>query len=263
MACYMKKNSIPSCITDSNSFWNPLLEAFTAQIIQEDDKRHSLPKSSRVVLSKQATRCMIDPQILRNYGANETCFQKDEVIFSEGEEAQNYFQIQSGSVKMITNSQEGREFIQGIFNENDSFGEPPLFCSFPYPSFAVALEPSVIYKLSKDKFFILLRENFEIHLHMDNVLCQRLRYKSMVLSEISFHNPEHRIMSLLTYLKSESNEEDKAPISMVRGKHEYVVPYTRQQLADMSGLRVETVIRTIKKMESKGKLKLIGRKITL
>ncbi|MDZ7646289.1 MAG: hypothetical protein U5K54_03375 [Cytophagales bacterium] len=31
----------------------------------------------------------------------------------------------------------------------------------------------------------------------------------------------------------------------------------------MSGLRVETVIRTVKKMEEEGKLKLVGRKITL
>lgn len=259
----MKKNSIPSCFTDSNSFRNPILEAFATQIIQEDDKRHSLPKSSRVALSKQATRCMIDPQILRNYGVNEICFQKDEVIFSEREEAQNYFQIQSGSVKMITNSQEGQEFIQGIFKADDSFGEPPLFCSFPYPSFAIALESSVIYKLSKDNFFKLLRENFEIHLHMDKVLCQRLRYKSMVLSEISFHNPEHRIQNLLTYLKNESKRDDKSKSPMIRNKHEYEVPFTRQQLADMSGLRVETVIRTIKKMEGDGKLKIVGRKIKL
>jgi CRP/FNR family transcriptional regulator, cyclic AMP receptor protein len=50
---------------------------------------------------------------------------------------------------------------------------------------------------------------------------------------------------------------------MIRNKHEYVVPFTRQQLADMSGLRVETVIRTIKKMEGDGKLKIVGRKIKL
>lgn len=259
----MKKNSIPSCFTDSNSFRNPILEAFASQIIHEGDNCHLLPKQSGITLYKQASTCMIDPKILENYGAKEIHFQKDDVIFDEGEEAQNYFQIKSGSIKMITNSPEGQEFIQGIFKTDDSFGEPPLFCSFPYPSLAIALEPSIIYKLSKDKFFSLLRENFEIHLHMDKVLCQRLRYKSMVLSEISFHNPEHRIQSLLTYLKDESNTDNKSKLPMIRDKHEYVVPFTRQQLADMSGLRVETVIRTIKKMEGDGKLKIVGRKIKL
>jgi CRP/FNR family transcriptional regulator, cyclic AMP receptor protein len=257
------RNYLPSCLSEFNSFWNPILEAFIFQVIQKDEECHPLSKSTCVALSRQATRSMINSEILKNYDAKEILFQKDEVIFSEGEEALNYFQIKTGSIKMITNSPEGQEFIQGIFKAEDSFGEPPLFCSFPYPSFAIVLEPSVIYKLSKDKFFNLLRENFEIHLQMDKVLCQRLRYKSMVLSEISFHNPEHRIQSLLTYLKNDYNGMDKSRLPIIRNKHEYVVPFTRQQLADMSGLRVETVIRTIKKMEGEGKLKIVGRKIKL
>ena len=83
----------------------------------------------------------------------------------------------------------------------------------------------------------------------------------MVLSEISFYDPEHRIMSLLKYLKEEAHQS--TPAEMVRESHVYEVPFTRQQLADMSGLRVETVIRTVKRMEEEGKVKLVGRKITL
>lgn len=204
---------------------------------------------------------MIDPLVLQSYGAKEINLKKDDVIFREGDEALHYFQVMSGSVKMITNSPEGQEFIQGIFKMNDSFGEPPLLCSFPYPSSAVALEPSTIIKLSKERFLTLLRENFEIHLRLDQVLCQRLRYKSMVLSEISSYDPEHRITSLLNYLKSDSIDQGNKQDAILKG--EYTVPFTRQQLADMSGLRVETVIRTVKKMEEEGKLKLVGRKITL
>lgn len=205
---------------------------------------------------------MIDLVVLQSYGAKEVHLQKDEMLFREGEEAQNYFQVQHGSIKMITNSPDGQEFIQGVFKTNDSFGEPPLFCSFPYPSNAIALEPTLIMKLSKEKFFTLLRENFDIHIHLDQVLCQRLRYKSMVLSEISFYDPEHRITSLLKYLKEESANQHKR-LGKVGDTEAYVVPFTRQQLADMSGLRVETVIRTVKKMQEEGKLKLIGRKITI
>ncbi|MBK8291198.1 MAG: Crp/Fnr family transcriptional regulator [Flammeovirgaceae bacterium] len=204
---------------------------------------------------------MIDPLVLQSYGAKEISLQKDDAIFREGEEALNYFQVINGSIKMITNSPEGQEFIQGIFKTNDSFGEPPLLCSFPYPSSAVALEPSVIIKLSREKFLTLLRENFDIHLRLDQVLCQRLRYKSMVLSEISFYDPEHRITSLLNYLKADSINQGKRQDAVLN--EAYIVPFTRQQLADMSGLRVETVIRTVKKMEEEGKLKLVGRKITL
>ena len=37
---------------------------------------------------------------------------------------------------------------------------------------------------------------------------------------------------------------------------EYIVPLTRQQMANLTGLRVETVIRTIKLMEKNNLLKI-------
>jgi CRP/FNR family cyclic AMP-dependent transcriptional regulator len=205
---------------------------------------------------------MIDSDILKKYDAREIHLEKDEVVFHEEDEALNYFQIATGSIKMITNSPEGKEFIQGVFKTNDSFGEPPLFCNFSYPSAAVAIEPTIIIKLAKDNFFRLLKENFEVHLLIDQVLCQRLRYKSMVLSEISSYDPEHRIISLLKYFKTDANPQMKRE-KRAQPDFSYTVPFTRQQIADMSGLRVETVIRTVKKMETEGKVKIIGRKISL
>lgn len=257
----MKK--MPSCFTEYNSLWNPLVEAFICQIRFKDDINHVLAKFTEVGLCHQNANAMIDIDVLKNYGAKEITLVKDELLFREQDQALNYFQVLSGSIKMITNSEDGQEFIQGIFKANDSFGEPPLFCSFQYPSSAKALEPTVIIKLGKENFFKLLKENFEIHLQLDKILCQRLKYKSMILSEISFYDPEHRIMSILSYLKEDSTKSTITKNGMLRSNHTYIVPFTRQQLADMSGLRVETVIRTVKKMEGDGKLQLVGRKIAL
>jgi CRP/FNR family cyclic AMP-dependent transcriptional regulator len=257
----VNKVSLPSFLDDYNSFWNPLLEAYVTYSFQTSDESHSLGKRTALGLDHKKNRIMIDPAVLANYGSTQVSLKKDNVIFREGDEALNYFQVLKGSLKMVTLSPDGQEFIQGIFKTEDSFGEPPLFCSFPYPSTAIALEPTVIIKLAKDKFHTLLKENFEIHLHLDQVLCQRLKYKSMVLSEISFYDPEHRIMSLLRYMKDEVGTISKKKNGMIRTDHQYTVPFTRQQLADMSGLRVETVIRTVKKLEEEGKLRIIDRKI--
>jgi CRP-like cAMP-binding protein len=41
----------------------------------------------------------------------------------------------------------------------------------------------------------------------------------------------------------------------------YLINFTRQQIGDLTGLRVETVIRTIKNLEKKGALKIINRKV--
>jgi CRP/FNR family transcriptional regulator, cyclic AMP receptor protein len=249
----------PSFLIEYNSIWTPLL---TGYLMENHDVCHGLRTRARVGLQSKG-RNMIDRAILNKYGAKEISLKKDDAIFMEGDEALYYYQVISGSVKMVTTSLEGQEFIQGIFKAHDSFGEPALFCAFPYPSTARAMEPCEIARLSKDKFLQLLKENFDIHIKLDQILCQRLKYKSMILSEISFYDPEHRIMSLLNYFKGDADQLKTPKEKTQKEKSHYFVPLTRQQLADLTGLRVETVIRTVKKMEGDGKLQLIGRKIAL
>lgn len=196
---------------------------------------------------------MFPSKTLEKYHAKLVSLRKDQVLVHEGGKAVDYFQVEEGSVKMFITSNDGQEFIQGIFTPGESFGEPALIGNFPYPGSVVALEKTKVWRLPGDYFLQMLKENFDLHFKMDQILCQRLKYKSMVLSEISSYEPEHRIVTLLKYYKTKNT---KAELS---GK--IIVPYTRQQLADMSGLRVETVIRTVKKMEKEGKLALDGHKI--
>jgi CRP/FNR family cyclic AMP-dependent transcriptional regulator len=198
-------------------------------------------------------RKVFPSKTLEKYHAKLISLRKDQVLFHEGDKALDYLQVEEGSVKMFIASNDGQEFIQGIFTAGESFGEPALIGNFPYPGSVVALEKTKVWKLPNDLFLQMLRENFDLHLKMDVVLCQRLKYKSMVLSEISSYEPEHRIITLLKYFKGKNVKPGL--------QEKIIVPYTRQQLADMSGLRVETVIRTVKKMEREGKLVLEGHRI--
>lgn len=257
-----KRMNMPSFLLDYDSFWNPLAGAFLVDVMRSGDNRHGLKKGSPLGLHNLKSGKMIERSKLMEYGAREVSLKKNDILFHAGSEANFYYQIESGSIKMVTDSSSGQEFIQGIFNQGDSFGEPPLFCNFTYPSTAIAIDNCTVMKLGKNQFFELLKNNFDIHIKFDQVLCKRLKYKSMILSDISFYDPEHRITNLLRYLK-ESSSSDNSKKGMVREAKKYVIPFTRQQLADMSGLRVETVIRTVKKMEEKGKLKIVGRKITI
>lgn len=196
---------------------------------------------------------MIPAKLLEQYKARLIRVRKDQVLFEEGNPAADYFQVEEGQVRMYILNHEGQEFTQGIFHAGESFGEPPLLGNFAYPATAVALTPGKVWRLLKADFLELLKNNFGLHLKLDHVLCNRLQYKSMILTEISSHTPEHRLTTILTYLKSKLVTESNGKL--------IIIPYTRQQLADMTSLRVETVIRTIKKMEREGKIKLQGHKI--
>ena len=180
--------------------------------------------------------------------------QKDDYIFTEDESALFYFQVISGSVKMSSYSENGQEFIQGIFKAGQSFGEPAIFGDFPYPNNAIATERSELARLPRDMFIELLQEHFEIHKKFNVLFSNRLKYKAILLKEISSYNPDHVILTLLKYLRDSSNLEDKS---------QFCIPFTRQQIADMTGLRVETVIRTVKKLQKEGKLEIRQHKIYL
>ncbi|MCB0451426.1 MAG: Crp/Fnr family transcriptional regulator [Aequorivita sp.] len=193
---------------------------------------------------------MISGILLLKYGATIENADASEIIISEKKRADFYFQIKIGEVKMFNLNEQGKEFVQGIFYDGESFGEPPLLGDFKYPASAVAVKPTELYKLSKTKLFELLVDNPEVNLKFTKALAKRLYYKATILKEISVHPPEHRILALIDFLKNKYGTEEL-----------FQVELTRQQIADLTGQRVETVIRAVKQLEQEGELKLIKRKV--
>jgi CRP-like cAMP-binding protein len=190
---------------------------------------------------------MIPERLLRKSKATVVALKKGDMIFHQGDLATHFHIVRSGKIKMMTYNEEGREFVQGYFTEEQSFGEPPFFNRLPYPASAMAAMPSEVWKCPYDSFTKLLKENFDIHLELTKVLSGRLVYKSIMLSELAVEEAEHRLTTLISYFR----KQEKGPRNRA-----YKVPFTRQQLADMTGLRVETVIRSIKAMEHRGLLRL-------
>jgi CRP-like cAMP-binding protein len=195
---------------------------------------------------------MIPSSVLERYHGRLVQYGRDEVVFEQGETATHFFMVGHGKVKMSSFNDQGREFLKGYFSDGQSFGEPPFFNRMPYPATAIAVVDSSVWKVPHDSFIQLLRENFEYHLALTEVLCGRLVYKSVMLTEIAVEEAEHRIATLIELMKNESCSDPT---------QEYRVPITRQQLADMTGLRVETVIRSVKAMESRGLLRIEDGKI--
>ncbi len=194
---------------------------------------------------------MIDGHILEQYGAKKVNVPKDAFLFNEGEKALFYWQVAEGTVKMINYTANGKAFIQGMYNAGESFGEPPLFADITYPSNAVAETDVEVWKLSKSSFIKLLSADFDLHMEMTKILSKRIHYKAIILKEISSQSPKHRLITLIDYLKKGAASE----------KGYYEVPYTRKQLAEMTGLRVETVIRNIKALEKAGYVMIKKRKV--
>lgn len=190
---------------------------------------------------------MFQQDLLITWGGIFRKCQKDQTIFYEGDKALFYYEVIEGSVKMVNINDDGKEFIQGIFKPGESFGEPVLLIDEPYPASAVANEDCILIRITKQNFIQLLKEYPDIHLSFSQVLSRRLYTKSLMSKEISSYGPEHRIQTLLQILKKNISTANADKLK---------VDLSRQQIADMTGLRVETVIRCIKKMQEKGVLNI-------
>ena len=194
----------------------------------------------------------IDLDLLYSWGAVAKKYKKNEVVFDEDEVAYFYYQILEGSVRMFNSNDEGKEFTQGIFCKGDGFGEPPLFIDEVYPSKAITVQDSTILKLSKEKFLKILDDYPTIQKHFLILLAQKLHSKSKTSKEIINQKPEFRIIAFLNSFKkkAENNTSDRI-----------LIPYTRQEIANHTGLRVETVIRVFTKMKDCDKVEIINHKI--
>lgn len=195
---------------------------------------------------------MIPDVLFHQYGARLVGLARGETLFHQGTPATSFYQVRTGTVKMVSYNEQGREFVQGLFAEGQSFGEPPFFNEMSYPASAVAVEDSSVWTCGRDGFLRLLAEHPDIHLALTKVLSGRLIYKSMMLAEIAVEEARHRLATLIEYFRQHDAPGQGRP---------YRVPFTRQQLADMTGLRVETVVRSIKAMEHEGVLAIEDGKI--
>ncbi len=191
----------------------------------------------------------IDLDLLYTWGAIAKQYKKGEVIFDENSHANFYYQIVDGCVKMFNTNDKGKEFTQGYFFNGQGFGEPPLFIDEKYPATAMAFQDSRIIKLSKDKFLRILDEYPAIQKQFLTLMARRIHSKAKTSSDIINQNPGFRILAFFkTRKKTSVNERE-------------LIPYTRQEIANFTGLRVETVIRALSKLNAERKIEIKNHKV--
>ncbi|RZK21731.1 MAG: Crp/Fnr family transcriptional regulator [Pedobacter sp.] len=166
-------------------------------------------------------------------------YPKDKIVYQPGALPRYVYFIKTGEIRMVTVSEDGKEFIQGIFKAGQYFGEPALIVDRRYLAFTIANKDSEIISVNKRDFFNLIENTPGFSTNLIQKLSNRLFYKSMMLEELANEKAEHRLFTIINYLLCDIEIGDSLKV-------------TRQELADMTGLRVETVIRETKLLSEKG-----------
>ncbi|KAA0127052.1 Crp/Fnr family transcriptional regulator [Chryseobacterium sp. SN22] len=195
---------------------------------------------------------IISENLLFSHGAELQNYHSGDFIIEEDSTPKYYFQIKSGTVKLSSFLEDGKEFIHGIPFDGYCFAETYLFTDKKYAVNAIAITDCEIIRLERIRFTDLLLQQPQLILDLYSFTADRMHYRFVTSAPFFFKDPVTKLHILMKYIKAHFGFKDQ---------FSFPIPYTRQQLASLTGMRIETVIRAIKKMEKQEVLKIDNSKI--
>jgi len=156
-----------------------------------------------------------------------------EFIFWEGDPPHRFFIVASGRVKVVKHSSLGKEFVLAFFGQGEMFGEVAVFESKPYPGSAQAVSDTEVLSMERKDLLSLLADRPDMALSIINVLGGRLRDAQNRLRDLAGERVEQRVARTLLMLSAKIGP---------------TLPFTRQEIADMSGTTIETTIRVMSRL---------------
>lgn len=176
---------------------------------------------------------------------NTESFAKGDYIFLECDSPRNLYVLVKGEVKLLKQTEDGRETIVEMAYPGEIFGEEAIFDGQPYPMTAQALDDVELLSITRTDFFTFLRDNPDLALEIITELGTRLREAQNTIRALAMERVEWRIARVLLMLSRKAGivEADGVSIDL---------PLTRQDIADMAATTVETTIRVLSNFKKMG-----------
>jgi len=157
-----------------------------------------------------------DPQeFLAKVGMGKTIltYRKNQVVFSQGDAADTIFYIQTGRIKIVVISEQGKEAVVGILEPSHFFGEGCIIGHALRIATATAMEDSVITSITKPAMLEMLHKEPKFsELFMAYLLTRNNRIEEDLIDQL-FNSSEKRLARLLLLLSNFGKEGAPQPIS--------------------------------------------------
>lgn len=170
-------------------------------------------------------------------------YRKGSVIFLEGEQGEGFHYLQSGKVKIVKMTDDGREHIINILSPGDLFAEVLLFNNRDYPATAIAVEDSKVGVIKNTDLERLILGNNLLALQLIKALSQRLLFAQQKIKNLALHDVTARTAETLLRLGTEHGR------ILTNGQTEITLDLSRQDLASLVGTTRETVTRTLSSLK--------------
>lgn len=188
--------------------------------------------------------------------AVEKLFQKDELIFVAGEEAQGLYVIVEGAVRAFRVSLDGREQVIHVERAGATIAEVPVFDDGTFPSNAAAETATTVLFIDKRDVQNLCLEHPEITLAALKVLAGRLRRCAELVEALSLREVGQRLARFVLAEARRSGTRTEIGNSIK-------LTQTNQQIAARIGSVREVVSRAFTRLQQEGLIIIDGRRLII
>lgn len=181
-------------------------------------------------------------------------FERDEVIFHEGDPAGSVHLIDSGRVAIRSTTPVGYVATVHVLGSGDYFGELGLLSDAGVRSASViALERTETLAISRDDFDRLRAHHPQVTEALVQLLADRVRALTRNLMEALYVPADLRVLRRVVDLSAEYGSDDRG----------VVIPMKQEDIAGMAGTSRATVNRVLREEEKRGSLRLNRGRVTV
>jgi CRP/FNR family cyclic AMP-dependent transcriptional regulator len=178
---------------------------------------------------KRKAKLPFDPKVFLakvNGGRRVHDYQKDQIVFSQGDPSDSVFYIQSGKVKKTVVSEQGKEAVVALLEAGDFFGEGCLAGEALRLSTVSALTKCAIARISKEDITRVIHEEPAVaELFISHLLARNSRVEEDLIDQL-FNSSEKRLARTLLLLANFGKEGRPEPI---------IAKVSQETLAEMIG----------------------------
>lgn len=172
---------------------------------------------------------------------------KGEVIFSENSVPGGFYCVHQGKVKLYNIAETGDIQIIRLATDGDILGYRSLLANEAYQSTAETISDSVICFIPKDALLNLLAKNLDFSLKIMESFAHELDQARKKSLDILFKSSKERLAEAIVLLRETFGVDSRGFIQ---------VKLTRLEIAAITGMVHETVVRILAEWEKDGILEL-------
>lgn len=170
----------------------------------------------------------------------------DQLLFSQGDQADRFYLLLEGQMRLFRLSPEGAEKVIEIVSPGQTFAEALMFLNAPrYPVCAAALGRSELLAIDARDFAAMLRESVDTCFVVLGALSQRLRGLIGEIDDLTLHTATSRVARYLA-------------AKMVPGEPVLELDVRKGVLASRLSVQPETFSRVLKSLTDQGVIRIRG-----